>query len=104
MPSFKFDVTDEAVAYTQEAMSGLATNNGQESLLEQLIIDAYCIVTVYIAGDNVDVKSDYDISFFSDHPNAIEDILNEGEQSFQEFSERAGDIMGLIDLAWSELG
>ena len=33
----------------------------------------------------------------------IEEILKQGEDYFQEFSERAADILNLIDLAWSEL-
>ena len=103
MPTFDFDVTDEANQYALDEMQTMVDNEGQQALLEALNIDSYCIVSVHIAGDNVDTKVNYDVTFNSSHPDAIEDMLSHGEQAFQEFSERASDILALVDLAWSEL-
>lgn len=104
MPQFDFDVTEEANAYAIENMQTLVGNEGQQALLDSIGIDSYAIVHVYIAGDSVDVKPEYDIQFSTGHPDAIEDIIDLGEQSFQEFAERSADILNLIDEAWKALG
>lgn len=104
MPTFDFDVTEEATNYAVENMQKLVGNAGQEALLEALYIDSYAIAHVHIAGDQTDVEVEYDIYFDSSHPEAIEEILNEGEQAFQEYAERCSDILGLIDEAWKQLG
>jgi len=104
MPQFDFDVTKEATDYAVETMQKIDKNPGQQSLVDNLNIDAYAIVRIYIAGDNVDVKAEYDVSFGSPHEEAIVDILAEGEAAFQEFAERAADILSLIDEAWKALG
>lgn len=103
MPTFEFDVTEKAVDYAEKTMANMAGNPGQEALLDALRIDASAIVSVRIAGPIVDTDVDYDINFSSSHPEAIEQILEMGEQAFQEYAERATDILNLIDEAFSEL-
>lgn len=103
MPTFDFDVTEQAIRYVTENISDMPGNAGQQALVDNLDIDAYTLVSVHIAGQNADVSVDYDIKFNSSHPEAIEEILNQAEDYFQEFSERAADILNLVDLAWSSL-
>lgn len=103
MPTFAFDITEKAQDYAVQTMEKMAGNAGQESLISSLNIDAYARVEVRIAGPVVDTDVDYDINISSSHPEAIEQIISEGEQAFQEYAERASDILGLIDIAFDSL-
>lgn len=105
MPEFKFDVTDEALEYMASSIAHMPGNEGQEYLTQQMIdtADAEAIVVVSIDGTSVDLESEYSISLTSPHPDAIQDIMVAAEQHFQEFAERAGDIMGLVDEAFKSL-
>lgn len=103
MPTFDFDLTQEAIEYTRDVMAPMAGNAGQESLITSLDIDASLVVTVYIAGPSVDVSKEYDISFTSNHPEAIEQITDKGQDAFEEYAERASDIFNLIDEAFKSL-
>jgi|DEB19_MinimDraft_3_1074340.scaffolds.fasta_scaffold129809_2 hypothetical protein len=103
MPEFKFDITEKALEYAQGIMDDMPGNAGQESLVNSLDIDAQAIVVVYIAGDRVDVDVEYDIDISSSHPEAIEQIIDKGEQAFEEYAERASDILGLVEVAFDSL-
>ena len=105
MPEFDFDVTDEALEYMAASIAHLPGNEGQEYLTQRLIdeADAEVIVTVSIDGPDVNIDSRYSLSLYSPHPEAIEDIMLQAEQRFEEFAENAGDIMGLVDLAFRNL-
>lgn len=103
MPTFKFDVTEKAVEYAQNIMDEMPGNAGQETLVASLDIDAQAIVVVYIAGDKVDIDLEYDIKIGSSHPEAIEQIIDKGEQAFEEYAERASDILDLVGLAFDSL-
>lgn len=103
MPTFTFDVTEEAIAYSQSIMESMPGNPGQESLVSSLDIDASAVITVYIAGPVVDVDKEYEIKISSSHPEAIGQIIDKGEQAFEEYAERAADIMNLIDQAFRQL-
>ena len=103
MPTFEFDVTEEAVDYATYKMNQMSGNPGQDSLLESLQIDATAVVSVHIAGRDVDIEPRYDIRFDSSHPGAIEQIINKGEQAFQEYVERAAETLKLVDKAFQLL-
>ena len=103
MPTFTFDVTEEATQYAQSIMDSMPGNAGQESLVGSLTIDASAVVTVYIAGPLVDVDKEYQINISSAHPEAIGQIIDKGEQAFEEYAERAADIMNLIAEAFKQL-
>jgi hypothetical protein len=103
MPEFKFDITEQAIEYAQSIMDVMPGNAGQESLVGSLDIDAQAIVVVYIAGDRVDVDPIYNIRISSSHPEAIEQIIDKGEQAFEEYAERASDILDLVGLAFDSL-
>ena len=103
MPTFTFDVTEEAIEYSQSIMDSMPGNAGQEALVGSLDIDASAIITVYIAGPLVDVDKEYEIKINSSHPEAIEQIIDKGEQAFEEYAERAADILDLVGLAFDSL-
>ncbi len=103
MASFTFDVTDRAVEYARDVMSTMPGNPGQEVLVNDLIIDGYAVVIVDINGPFIDTRSEYDVDMSSSHPDAISIIMQEGMDAFQEYAERAGEIEGLVDIAFDLL-
>lgn len=88
MPTFTFDISEEAAAYAKASTDGKAGNAGQETLLNDLNIDCNAEIEVYIAGDDVETTAEGYIRFDSSHPEAIEIILAEAEESFEEFLEK----------------
>lgn len=103
MPTFKFDVTEKAINYAQGVMNDMPGNAGQVALVGSLNIDAQAVIVVRIAGDQVDVEPEYEIKIGSSHPEAIEQIIDKGEQAFEEYAERAADILNLVDQAFNLL-
>jgi hypothetical protein len=103
MPTVTFDVTENAQNHAVQTMEKMPGNEGQASLVSSLSIDAYAKVEVRIAGPIVDIDVDYDISINSSHPEAIGQIISKGEQAFQEYAERAADILGLVRQAFDSL-
>jgi len=61
---------------------------GQETLLNDLKVDCNAEIEVYIAGDDVETTAEGYVRFDSSHPEAIEIILAEAEESFEEFLSR----------------
>ena len=88
MPSFRYDISDVAELYVRGSIKDKGGNAGQDSLISDLGIDLSCIITVHIAGDDVDTSVDGSIKFDSSHPEAIEQILKQGEDTFDEFCRR----------------
>ena len=103
MPSFTFDVTDRATEAARDVMSSMPGNAGQETLVNDLEIDGYAIVIVDINGPYIDTRSEYDVDIQSSHPEAISIIMQAGMDAFQEYAERAGEIEGLVDIAFDLL-
>ena len=87
MPEFSFDASQYAADYALASTKNKAGNAGQEALLEALEVDCNCTITVYISGDDVETEAEGDIRFISNHPEAIEIILAEAEEAFEEFKE-----------------
>lgn len=87
MPEFSFDASQYAADYALASTKGKAGNPGQEALLADLEVDCNCEITVYIAGDEVETSAEGDIRFISNHPEAIEIILAEAEEAFEQFKE-----------------
>ena len=85
MPEFSFDASEYAASYALASTNNKAGNAGQEALLGDLGVDCTCTITVYIAGDEVTTEAEGDIRFESSHPEAIEEILAEAEEAFDEF-------------------
>jgi hypothetical protein len=103
MPSFTFDLTEQAIDYTLKNIKDMPGNNGQQQLIDNLEIDAYCITKVDISSNfDVDIQTEYDIKFNSSHPEAIDIILNIAEESFVDFSERIDSFTDVVDMAFQE--
>jgi hypothetical protein len=85
MPSFDFDVSEYAVNYIRECIKDLPGNAGQEVLVQDLEIDCVCIITVEIAGRSATEEISGSINFRSNHPDAIEQIIEKAEDHFEEF-------------------
>lgn len=103
MPTFNFDVTDRAIEAAKDVMSTMPGNAGQETLVNDLQIDGYAIVTVDIRGPIVTTKSTYDVDIQSAHPEAIYIIMEAGKEAFEEYAKEAGEIEGLVDFAFGLL-
>ncbi len=85
MPSFTFDVSDLAQEYIKANIKDMSGNAGQETLVNDLVIDTTAILTVDIAGDQVQTEAVGNVYFSSAHPEAIELIIKAGEDHFEEF-------------------
>lgn len=94
MPTFRIDVSDQAEGYVRASIKNKGGNSGQDTLLADLGIDCNAVVTVRIAGDEVDTQAEGNIKFQSSHPEAIEIILAGAEDTFQEFLSRLEDESG----------
>jgi NADPH-dependent curcumin reductase CurA len=85
MPTFTFDVSEEAAAYARASTAGKAGNAGQETLVADLDIDCSAEIEVYIAGDDVETTAEGFININSSHPEAISEIISDAEDAFEEF-------------------
>jgi hypothetical protein len=94
MPSFDIDVTRQAIDYTKASIANMPGNPGQTTLVSDLEYDGYCIVTVNIAGDQVDTEAQGDLRLHSNHPEAIEIIMGAAQDSFAEFVDKLGGQSG----------
>lgn len=89
MPSFTIDVSKQATDYVTASIKDMPGNPGQETLVEQLDIDCDAVITVNIAGQEVETEASGNIVLRSSHPEAIEQIIAAGEDHFKEFLEYA---------------
>lgn len=87
MPTHDVDLSNTAVEYVRASIANMPGNPGQEVLVNDLDIDCNCIATVYIAGLLVEVTIEGNIKFNSNHPDAISEIINKGEEHFNEFKD-----------------
>ena len=88
MPTFAFDVTEKCVAFMKETIKDMPGNPGQETLVRDLDYSG-CRFTVYVEVsflDQIDISSEYDINIYSNHPEAIEIIIQTAEE--------AGELIG----------
>jgi len=85
MPSFSFDISEFAIDWVKQSIKHLPGNPGQEALVKDLDIQCSCIITVDIAGRSASENVDGTIRLNSSHPEAIEQIIDKGEQAFEEF-------------------
>lgn len=85
MPSYTFDITDKCVKFMQMCIKDMPGNAGQEVLVDELDFDS-CrfLTTVSIEGDIdfelTQVETDAQINIRSNHPEAIEIIIETAEQ------------------------
>jgi hypothetical protein len=85
--TFYEDVSEQCLGFVKSWINlRLPGNNGQETLLEQLKIDAQCsvelvaefpLITTFAAEQYIDIQSS--------HPEAIEDFIQDGYEAFEIF-------------------
>ena len=88
MPEFTFDISQYAQDYVTESIKGMPGNAGQETLVADLDIGCSCDITVYISGPNVYTEGSGSIQLYSNHPEAIEQIIAAAEDNFDEFVDK----------------
>jgi hypothetical protein len=83
MPTF--DITDKCIKFVSEVIKDMPGNAGQEVLVERLIDEAYGLVevTVFIPDfqDEIDITISGELNWKSNHPEAIEIIIEEAERN-----------------------
>lgn len=90
MPSFDIDVSNYAQEYVASSLKDKGGNAGQDSILGSLKINCNAVITVHIAGNEVDTSANGQISFETSHPEAISQILSGAEDTFQQFLSEVG--------------
>jgi len=101
MPSYTFDVTNKCIGFVYEVIKDMPGNPGQEVLVERLPKDAYGRVTVTVIVDEeegVDITSQGEIDWKSNHPEAIEIILKVADENTELIINQAA-IAGPFALA-----
>jgi len=90
MPTF--DITEKTVDFAVKSIKDMAGNPGQEVLINKLPdqTDGRVIVTVTIGIDEeVDISADSTLEFKSNHPEAIDIILDRADEYVEMFTARA---------------
>jgi len=85
VPTFEYDLSEQAKQYVLANIINMPGNAGQQSLVNSLNIDCNCTLEVYIAGPLVETTATGGIELNSSHPEAIEEIISSGEDHFNEF-------------------
>jgi len=99
MPSF--DITDKCIKFVTEVIQDMPGNPGQEVLVERLTNEAYGLVIVDVDYDGfggVDISASGEINWKSNHPEAIEIIINTAEDNTELIIAQA-EIPGPFALA-----
>jgi len=81
---YQFDVTDKCVAFMQESIKDMPGNPGQEVLVEELDYSGCRFyITAGYEGNDFMIIADppYQINLRSNHPEAIEIIMQTAEES-----------------------
>lgn len=84
MPSYTFDVTNKCIGFVYDVIKDMPGNPGQEVLVERLPKEAYGKVTVTVNvgfDDEIDITSQGEINWRSNHPEAIEVILKTADEN-----------------------
>jgi hypothetical protein len=86
----KFDITDKCIKFVSQVIREMPGNPGQESLVDTMIDEAYGLVIVdadfernaggFIIGD-LQVSASGEIHWKSNHPEAIEIIIDAAEDN-----------------------
>jgi len=100
MPSYTFDITEKCIAFVYETIKDMPGNAGQEVLVDRLPKDTYGKVTVKVdveAEGDVNISSEGEINWRSNHPDAIEIILKEADNNTELITNQA-TIPGPWDL------
>lgn len=94
MPTATFDVTEKCVAFMKETIKNMPGNPGQEVLVADLDYSGcqFLVNVVYDFEGLVDIDSEYRINLRSNHPEAIEIIMETAEQAGEEIGEASAEL------------
>lgn len=109
MGQYRFDITEKVIDFAYKSVKDMPGNNGQEVLVERLPDDAQgkvevvvTTVAVPVRGTEVevpvDIKAEGEIVWKSNHPDAIEIIINRAEEWVDLFIDRS-EVAGPWELA-----
>ena len=90
MPTF--DITEKAADFAVKSIKDMAGNPGQEVLIEKLPkqTDGNVLVTVTVGLDEtINISAESTLEFRSNHPEAIEIILDRADEYVELFTRRA---------------
>jgi hypothetical protein len=99
MPTYTFNVTDKCVKFMEMSIKDMPGNPGQTVLVNDLDYSA-CRFTVTVADErpvNFNISCDSQINIRSNHPEAIEIIIDKAEQN-GELITRQAEIPGPFSL------
>lgn len=88
-----FDITDKVLSYVDEVINDMPGNNGQKVLLQNLIKDGYSTIDYVKDGDARSATNSHLFAFDSNHPEAIQIILDNAYAAAEEISKRAETIL-----------
>jgi len=106
---YRFDITEKVIDFAYKSVKDMPGNNGQEVLVERLPDDAQGKVEVVVTTTEVpvgrtevevptDIRAEGEIVWKSNHPDAIEIIINRAEEWVELFIERS-EVAGPWELA-----
>jgi len=109
MAEYRFDITDKVIKFACMSIKDMPGNPGQEVLVERLDEDAYGKVEVVLTTTQVTVgrntievptriRAEGEIYWRSNHPEAIEQIIDVAEQQVDLITDQA-EIPGPWELA-----
>ena len=87
----RFDITDKCIAFMRESIKDMPGNPGQEVLVKDLEIDGYCYVDY--DADIPLAETAYDWNIRSNHPEAIEIIIEHAYESAELIAKQAETIL-----------
>lgn len=90
MPSYTFDITDKCTKFMQMSIKDMPGNPGQEVLVEDLDYSACRFsATVTVDENEVSISAESQINIRSNHPEAIEIIIDKAEQNGELITKQA---------------
>lgn len=87
----RFDITDKCIAFMRESIKDMPGNAGQETLVKDLEIDGYCYIDY--DSDIPLAEATYDWNIRSNHPDAIEIIIEHAYESAELIADQAETIL-----------
>lgn len=102
MPTF--DITEKAVDFACKSIKDMPGNRGQEVLVSKLPdqTDGKVLVTVTVGLDEeIKASAESTLEFKSNHPEAIEVILDRADEYVELFTRQA-EVLGPWSLAQAE--
>jgi hypothetical protein len=96
-----FDITDKCLAYIKESIEDMPGNEGQKVLVDNLEFDGYSIIDYERDGDDRSASCSFEWEIRSNHPEAIEQIIEYAYESAEVIAKQAETILDVFSpLEW----